>query len=154
MNLAALGVPLAIADSKEVMVEEYAREQVGRTSVRWVVRSLGYTAVSQSVSQAGGRGRGYVSFLSASPLRTDKSNQTKNPIYLADLFPEYLLHAIPLHTPCFPSSQGISRTAMTLDEKGRRLHGRLEFFDRNVAQLIRHISQTVGHHQGASLRYM
>ncbi|CAM9777001.1 unnamed protein product [Ectocarpus fasciculatus] len=42
---------------------------------------------------------------------------------------------------------------MTLDEKGRRLHGRLEFFDRNVAQLIRHIGQTVGHHQADGVKH-
>ncbi|CAN0502041.1 unnamed protein product [Ectocarpus sp. 8 AP-2014] len=42
---------------------------------------------------------------------------------------------------------------MTLDEKGRRLHGRLEFFDRNVAQLMRHISQTVGHHQADGVKH-
>lgn len=37
---------------------------------------------------------------------------------------------------------------MPLDEKGRRLHGRLEFFDRNVTQLTKHVAQIVEHHQG------
>ncbi|CAM9917718.1 unnamed protein product [Scytosiphon promiscuus] len=36
---------------------------------------------------------------------------------------------------------------MALDEKGRRLHGRLEFFDRNVTQLTKHVGQIVSHHQ-------
>eukprot|EP00903_Cladosiphon_okamuranus_P019485 g17918.t1 len=36
---------------------------------------------------------------------------------------------------------------MTLDEKGRRLHGRVEFFDRNVTQLTKHVQQIIGHHQ-------
>lgn len=40
---------------------------------------------------------------------------------------------------------------MTLDEKGRRLHGRVEFFDRNVTQLTKHVGQIIGHHQGESM---
>ncbi|CAN0195586.1 unnamed protein product, partial [Pylaiella littoralis] len=47
-----------------------------------------------------------------------------------------------------PSSQLFSfrEKAMTLDEKGRRLHGRVEFFDRNVTQLTKHLGQIIGHH--------
>ncbi|CAM9196235.1 unnamed protein product, partial [Sphacelaria rigidula] len=37
---------------------------------------------------------------------------------------------------------------MSFDDKGTRLHGRLEFFDRNVTQLTKHLAQIVGHHQG------
>lgn len=37
---------------------------------------------------------------------------------------------------------------MSFDDKGTRLHGRLEFFDRNVTQLTKHLAQIIGHHQG------
>lgn len=145
MNLAVLGVPLAIADSKEVMVEILARGKDERTSVRWIEP---WSEKSQPVRQGV---RGHTSTLHGYFLRHPSARTNPKQENLADLFP-VCAHAVPLHTPCFQSSQGISRTAMTLDEKGRRLHGRLEFFDRNVAQLIRHIGQTVGHHQGASFR--
>ncbi|CAM9554113.1 unnamed protein product, partial [Choristocarpus tenellus] len=36
---------------------------------------------------------------------------------------------------------------MALDDKGRMLHGRLEFFDHNVTQLTKHMSGIVGHHR-------
>ncbi|CAM9311391.1 unnamed protein product, partial [Discosporangium mesarthrocarpum] len=36
---------------------------------------------------------------------------------------------------------------MALDEKGRMLHGRLDFFERNVTQLTKHMSTIVGHHK-------
>lgn len=39
---------------------------------------------------------------------------------------------------------------MAHDDKGRSLHGRLEFFDRNVTQLTKHVEKIVGHHQGES----
>ena len=39
---------------------------------------------------------------------------------------------------------------MAHDDKGRSLHGRLEFFDRNVTQLTKNVEKIVGHHQGES----
>lgn len=37
---------------------------------------------------------------------------------------------------------------MALDDKGKRLHGRLDFFDRNITQFAKHMRQIVGHHRG------
>lgn len=42
---------------------------------------------------------------------------------------------------------------MAFDDKGGRLHGRLEFFDRNVTQLTKHVAQIIGHHQGKAMLF-
>ncbi|CAM9965617.1 unnamed protein product, partial [Phaeothamnion confervicola] len=34
-----------------------------------------------------------------------------------------------------------------MDDKGKTLHGRLEFFDRNVHQLTKHMTNAVEHHK-------
>ncbi|CAM9273788.1 unnamed protein product, partial [Laminaria digitata] len=42
---------------------------------------------------------------------------------------------------------------MAHDDKGRSLHARLEFFDRNVTQLTKHVEKIVGHHQADGVKH-